>query len=163
SWPWYAKTLRIGSAAGRTKMTSSRACLGASIRTKKRVDTRWRTGTMCGPCCSKSPSKRLGTRRTAIGQLVAMSPVSSLHQSRLRIDYFVIPGTIAMSDFDLSQMVAECERFEEAWENGERPRIEDYLAVIPEEKRPGLLGHLLQIEQERRLGLGEKPSLEEYQ
>jgi hypothetical protein len=71
-----------------------------------------------------------------------------------------------MSDskaMELSLVNAVCERFDGAWEGGERPRIEDYLAGIPEEKRPCLLHHLLQIELERRLGLGEKPNLEEYQ
>src|SRR5262249_37649564 len=60
-------------------------------------------------------------------------------------------------------MNMEGERFEMAWENGSRPRIEDYLTRVPEPKQPGLLRHLLLIELERRLGLREKPTVEEYQ
>src|SRR5947208_3323204 len=67
------------------------------------------------------------------------------------------------SAMDLSLVNVVCERFDGAWEGGERPRIEDYLAGIPEEQRPCVLRHLLQIELERRLGLSEKPTLEEYQ
>jgi hypothetical protein len=39
-----------------------------------------------------------------------------------------------------------CNRFEAAWQRGERPRIEDHLAAVPEPERPLLLRELLALE-----------------
>jgi WD40 repeat protein/tRNA A-37 threonylcarbamoyl transferase component Bud32 len=55
-----------------------------------------------------------------------------------------------------------CLRFEAAWQAGTRPRIEDYLASLPEPERAALLHELLAIELGYRLRHGERPSLEEY-
>jgi predicted Ser/Thr protein kinase len=63
---------------------------------------------------------------------------------------------------DPSWIDAQGEPFEEAWERGERPRIEDYLAGVSEPARTDLLRHLLVIELQRRRGSGEQPTPEEY-
>jgi hypothetical protein len=41
-------------------------------------------------------------------------------------------------------------RFERAWKAGPRPRIEDYLADVPEPQQPPLLGELIRVECELR-------------
>jgi serine/threonine-protein kinase len=64
---------------------------------------------------------------------------------------------------DPSWIDAQGERFEEAWERGEQPRIEDYLNGVPESDQADLLRHLLLIELERRRSDGQEPSREEYQ
>jgi serine/threonine protein kinase len=55
-----------------------------------------------------------------------------------------------------------CDRFEEAWRAGRRPRIEAYLADSPEPDRPDLLRQLLRLELELRRGRGEGPTRDEY-
>jgi serine/threonine protein kinase len=62
-----------------------------------------------------------------------------------------------------SWLDAEGERFEGAWDWGERPRIEDFLIAAPESRRPSLLRHLLVIDLQRRLSLGEAPVIQEYE
>jgi hypothetical protein len=49
------------------------------------------------------------------------------------------------------------DRFEEAWQHGGRPQIEDYVGDETATRRAILLAHLLGIELERRCGLGETP------
>ena len=49
-----------------------------------------------------------------------------------------------------------CDRFEDAWKAGHRPRIEDYLAEVPEPEQPELSKHLLDLELVYRLRGGEK-------
>jgi hypothetical protein len=56
-----------------------------------------------------------------------------------------------------------CDRFEEAWKAGERPRIEDFLAAAPEAERAALFRELLLLELFFRRRNGESPDLEEYQ
>jgi hypothetical protein len=63
---------------------------------------------------------------------------------------------------DPSWIDAQGEPFEEAWERGERPRIEDYLAGLSGPARADLLRHLLLIELQRRRGSGDQPSPAEY-
>jgi WD40 repeat protein len=50
-----------------------------------------------------------------------------------------------------------CDRFEEAWVGGGRPRAEDYLADMPAVARPALLRELLRIEVEQRRRRGDAP------
>ncbi len=54
------------------------------------------------------------------------------------------------------------ERFEAAWNAGERPRIEDYLAQAPPAWAAELLRELLAMEIALRLRGGERPTEEEY-
>ncbi len=56
----------------------------------------------------------------------------------------------------------ECDRFEAAWKAGPRPRLEDYLAAVPEAERPALLRELLPLEIDYRRLAGEQPAAEEY-
>jgi serine/threonine protein kinase len=54
------------------------------------------------------------------------------------------------------------DKFEEAWQHGGRPQIEDYVGDETATRRAILLAHLLGIELERRSGLGETLVLAEY-
>lgn len=61
-----------------------------------------------------------------------------------------------------------CEAFERQWQEaaqraGERPRVEDYLAQIPESERSGLIQELLLLDQEYRSRVGDPSSVSEYQ
>ena len=60
-----------------------------------------------------------------------------------------------------------CDRFEVALRaagpEGPRPRIEDYLADVPEAERPALLRELIALEVAYRRGWGENPRAEQYQ
>jgi serine/threonine-protein kinase len=56
----------------------------------------------------------------------------------------------------------ECDRFEAAWKAGQRPRIEDYLAAVPEPERPALLRELLSLEVDYRRLAGDLPRAEEF-
>jgi serine/threonine-protein kinase len=55
-----------------------------------------------------------------------------------------------------------CDRFEAAWQAGNRPVIEDHLRDAAEPERSALLHELLALELEYRRRVGEKPSLGEY-
>jgi serine/threonine protein kinase len=71
----------------------------------------------------------------------------------------------AMSDIpsaDWSWIDAVCSRFEKAWKHGPRPRIEEFLARVPEPQWPPLLAELLRVERELRQRAGEEPAAEEY-
>jgi hypothetical protein len=57
---------------------------------------------------------------------------------------------------------AACDRFEAAWYEGGRPRIEDYLAGADGEARRALLGELLMLEIELARAAGESPTPEAY-
>jgi serine/threonine-protein kinase len=54
------------------------------------------------------------------------------------------------------------DRFERAWGDGPRPRIEDYLADVAEPRRTRLLGELLRVERQLALEAGEHPAPSEY-
>jgi tRNA A-37 threonylcarbamoyl transferase component Bud32 len=55
-----------------------------------------------------------------------------------------------------------CDRFEAAWKAGERPRLEDHLAAVPEPERPALLRELIPLEVDYRRLAGEQPAAEEF-
>ncbi|MGO9916157.1 MAG: protein kinase domain-containing protein, partial [Isosphaeraceae bacterium] len=57
---------------------------------------------------------------------------------------------------------AAAERFERAWKQGTRPRIEDYLDEVDESRKPALFEELLRVEIELRRRAGEEPGTEEY-
>jgi WD40 repeat protein/serine/threonine protein kinase len=63
---------------------------------------------------------------------------------------------------DWSWIDAAARRFELAWKQGVRPRIEDFLAKVPEPRWPGLLAELLRVERELRQQAAEQPTAEEY-
>src|SRR5689334_8222218 len=64
----------------------------------------------------------------------------------------------------LAQRVdAVCTRFEKAWQDGRQPRLEEYLADVPEEAYAVLLNELLLLEVAYRNRKGERPRLKEYQ
>jgi serine/threonine protein kinase len=55
-----------------------------------------------------------------------------------------------------------CDRFEKAWKDRQGPRIEDYLAGVPEPDRVPLFQELLALEIELRCNGSERPAPEEY-
>jgi serine/threonine protein kinase len=55
-----------------------------------------------------------------------------------------------------------CNRFEDAWRAGQRPRLEEFLSDEPERERLRLLPALLRLEIHYRLRDGDRPSREEY-
>jgi formylglycine-generating enzyme required for sulfatase activity len=55
-----------------------------------------------------------------------------------------------------------CDRFEEAWKQGQRPQIEDYLDDLAELGRSALLHHLVKLDIYYRRRAGENPTVEEY-
>jgi WD40 repeat protein/tRNA A-37 threonylcarbamoyl transferase component Bud32 len=56
-----------------------------------------------------------------------------------------------------------CDRFEAAWQGGERPRVEDFLGDEPEPARSALLRELIFLEAYYRRARGEDFEVEEYQ
>src|SRR6516164_3996066 len=52
--------------------------------------------------------------------------------------------------------------FDQAWQAGQRPRIEDYLAGVAEPRRSQLLEELLRVELDYRRAAGETPSPGDY-
>jgi hypothetical protein len=56
-----------------------------------------------------------------------------------------------------------CDRFEAAWQQGPRPRLEDYLGGFAEEHLPALIWHLLLADIEHRRARGETPVAAEYE
>ncbi len=56
-----------------------------------------------------------------------------------------------------------CRRFETAWNAGDRPRVEDYLADLSEPEGAALLRALLALEMRYRRAQGEPIALDEYQ
>jgi len=57
---------------------------------------------------------------------------------------------------------AACDRFEAAWKAGQRPRVEDYLAAVPEPERPALLRELILLEIDYSRLAGEGPRAEDF-
>jgi formylglycine-generating enzyme required for sulfatase activity/tetratricopeptide (TPR) repeat protein len=55
-----------------------------------------------------------------------------------------------------------CHRFEAAWKAGQRPRLEDYLALVPQPPLPRLLWELLHLEVYYRRHHDERPQPAEY-
>jgi serine/threonine-protein kinase len=56
----------------------------------------------------------------------------------------------------------ECDHFEAAWQAGQRPRIEDHLAAVPEAERPALLQELILLEVDYRRMAGDHPAADEF-
>jgi serine/threonine protein kinase len=64
---------------------------------------------------------------------------------------------------ELQCLERACDAFERAWQAGQRPSIEQFLAEAPERVRPELLGNLLDLEVAYRQRQGEKTTLAEYE
>jgi serine/threonine protein kinase/WD40 repeat protein len=55
-----------------------------------------------------------------------------------------------------------CDRFEAAWKEGRRPRLEEFLGDAPEPERTALLSELVAVELAYRRRAAESPALQEY-
>jgi eukaryotic-like serine/threonine-protein kinase len=73
------------------------------------------------------------------------------------------PDANSLGAESLAKLDNICDDFEMAWQFGQRPQIHEYLDRVSSELRPILLGHLVQLDIEYRLGLGEKPGENDYQ
>lgn len=69
------------------------------------------------------------------------------------------PGPSASALFRIDEV---CERFEAAWQAGERPTLETHLAAVPASERAELFAWLLRTELECRLLRGERPTGDDY-
>jgi eukaryotic-like serine/threonine-protein kinase len=72
------------------------------------------------------------------------------------------PAYLALTDQQLLEIDALCDRFDQELVKGEAPRIEIFLAEAPEAARGGLLVELLAMEVEHRTKQGDVPQQEEY-
>jgi eukaryotic-like serine/threonine-protein kinase len=71
--------------------------------------------------------------------------------------------TSPASATEIRQIEQICDRFEAAWQKGQRPRPESYLAQAARQLHETLLRHLVTIDWEYRLKAGEQPRVAEYQ
>jgi hypothetical protein len=69
----------------------------------------------------------------------------------------------ALSEEAVWRLEEACCRFEEAWQAGRRPRLEDFVAGPEGEERLALLRELLRLEVYYRRRAGEGPSAADYQ
>jgi eukaryotic-like serine/threonine-protein kinase len=65
-------------------------------------------------------------------------------------------------DHPALRLDAACDRFEAAWKEGRRPRIEDFLGEATESEQPQWLRALLDVELDFRRAAGEAPTPDEY-
>jgi hypothetical protein len=72
------------------------------------------------------------------------------------------PHSESLSPSRLQRVDEVCDRFENAWKAGQRPRIEDYLAGTVEGERAALLRGLIVLDTDCRRQAGEQPQAEEY-
>jgi formylglycine-generating enzyme required for sulfatase activity/tetratricopeptide (TPR) repeat protein len=72
------------------------------------------------------------------------------------------PGSEALSPSRVGGIDGICDRFEDAWQAGQRPQIEDYLSDTPEPLRSLLLRELLKLDLVYRRQSGETPVAADY-
>ena len=72
------------------------------------------------------------------------------------------PAYLALTDQQLSEIDALCDRFDQELVKGGAPRIETFLVEAPDTAREGLLAELLAMEVEHRTKQGDVPQQEEY-
>jgi hypothetical protein len=63
---------------------------------------------------------------------------------------------------DLLGVDSSCDAFEQLWQHGQRPEIEDHLSSVTEALRPLLVEELIRTELEWRFRAGESPAAAEY-
>jgi serine/threonine-protein kinase len=73
------------------------------------------------------------------------------------------PRTDVADPLALARLVDQvCDRFETAWQEGQRPSLEDYLASLPEAAQALAAEEMVGIEVELRRRAGEQPAESEY-
>ena len=72
------------------------------------------------------------------------------------------PAYQALTDDQLFEIDALCDRFDRQLVKGDDPCIETFLAEVPETARDGLLAELIAMEVEHRTQRGEEPQRDEY-
>src|SRR5262249_39172741 len=73
-----------------------------------------------------------------------------------------LPSLSSLSPDEALLVDKLCTRFEDAWQRGERPRLEDYRTEVPEAVWPVLFRGLRAWDVESGSRAGERPTLEEY-
>ena len=73
-----------------------------------------------------------------------------MKESSIRSFGLAEPAMNEIPTADWTWINAAADRFERAWKDGPRPRIEDYLAEVDESRWPRLLEELLRVERELR-------------
>jgi len=69
-----------------------------------------------------------------------------------------------LSSFEIAERVdALCDRFEQAWDADDRPRMEDFLAGLDEKLQQAALWELIALELDLRRDCGETPQKQEYE
>ena len=56
------------------------------------------------------------------------------------------PDSVDLAEARVRRAEQACDRFEAAWQAGQRPRVEDHVAAVPEPERPALLHDLILLE-----------------
>ena len=74
-----------------------------------------------------------------------------------------LPDGPALSIEQEARLDALCDRFEDAWKAGGRPRLEEYLADASEPERAAAAWELLRVEAYHRRLAGEEPRPSDYQ
>src|SRR6516164_9261919 len=74
----------------------------------------------------------------------------------------LLPSGDSLSPSLAARIDEVCDRFENAWKAGQRPRIEDHLDDMPEAERSLLLRELLTVELQYRCRSGETLVVEDY-
>ncbi len=72
------------------------------------------------------------------------------------------PGDSTLDTGQVSRIDAICDRFEAAWQAGQRPRIEDYLAEVLAANRTLLIRELVEVEIDWRRRAGDTLAADEY-
>ena len=72
------------------------------------------------------------------------------------------PAYLSLTDQQLSEIDALCDRFDQELVNGDAPRIESFLAETAETVRERLLAELLAMEVEHRTKTGDEPQQDDY-
>jgi eukaryotic-like serine/threonine-protein kinase len=85
-----------------------------------------------------------------------------MNDSSIRSFELSEPAMAEIPTSDWTWINTAADRFERAWKQGRRPRIEDLLIEVDESRWPRLLEELLRVESELRHRTGEEPSREEY-
>src|SRR5438552_9248021 len=73
-----------------------------------------------------------------------------------------LPSVASLPTSVASYLDQVCQRFEAAWEQGQRPRIEDFLTEAAGQEQSLLFRELLGRELIYRMRAGERPGTEEY-
>jgi serine/threonine protein kinase len=91
-----------------------------------------------------------------------VSQASAFDPGDCRVNEQATAGGYSLSRSRLQRIDEICDRFEEAWQTGQRPRLDDYLGDTSECERSALVRELIALDIDYRRKEGETPQVEEY-